>query len=223
MAQRKDDLGEVNSPHGDGAVLKTCTYLFCKRCIDIVGAGIALLLIGWLGILTAIIIKLTSRGPVFYRQTRLGKDCMPFQMLKFRSMYEDADERRKALEEQNEADGPVFKIRNDPRITPIGRFIRKYSIDELPQLWHVLLGTMSLVGPRPPIPAEVENYEDWQLQRLTVKPGLTCIWQVSGRSDVGFDDWVRMDIEYIENRSLLLDIKLLLLTIPAVFGGRGAY
>ncbi|NLJ35481.1 MAG: sugar transferase [candidate division WS1 bacterium] len=198
-------------------------YLFAKRCMDVIGAATALLIISPLLLGVAVAIKLTSPGPVFYRQLRLGRDARPFYMLKFRSMRKDADAMRAQLAEFNEADGPVFKIRSDPRVTSVGRFIRKYSIDELPQLWHVLVGTMSLVGPRPPIPEEVASYEEWHKRRLTVKPGLTCIWQVQGRSDVSFDEWMRMDIEYIETRSLLLDIKLLLKTVPAVLGGRGAY
>lgn len=198
-------------------------YLIAKRCMDVAGAALALLIVSPVLLGTTIAIKLTSPGPVFFRQLRLGKDGKPFYMLKFRSMRRDAEALREELEQYNEADGPVFKMRNDPRITPVGRFIRKYSIDELPQLWHVLLGTMSLVGPRPPIPEEAASYEDWQRRRLTIKPGLTCIWQVQGRSDVTFEEWMRMDIEYIETRSILLDIKLLLLTIPAVLAGRGAY
>lgn len=198
-------------------------YLAAKRIMDIVGAAAALLIAAPLMLPVALAIKLDSPGPVFFRQYRLGKDGRPFLFYKFRSMTVAAPDIRDSLLEQNEASGPVFKIRRDPRITRVGRIIRKCSIDELPQLMHVLTGEMSLVGPRPPIPAEVEHYEPWQTERLAVKPGLTCIWQVSGRSDVSFDDWVRLDIQYVRTRNLWLDIRLLLLTIPAVLTGRGAY
>jgi exopolysaccharide biosynthesis polyprenyl glycosylphosphotransferase len=198
-------------------------YLVAKRVLDIVGSLAALVLALPVMIGTAIAIKLDSPGPVFFWQYRLGKDGRPFRFYKFRSMTVGAPDIRDALLGANEASGPVFKIRRDPRITRVGRIIRRYSIDELPQLFHVLVGTMSLVGPRPPIPAEVEQYEPWQTERLAVKPGLTCIWQVSGRSDIGFDDWVRLDIQYVRTRNLWLDLKLLVLTIPAVITARGAY
>ena len=172
---------------------------------------------------TAVAIKLDSPGPALFSQYRLGKDGRPFRFCKFRSMTASAPDIRDALTEYNEASGPVFKIRRDPRMTRVGQFIRKYSIDELPQLFHVLTGEMSLVGPRPPIPSEVDQYEPWQTERLAVKPGLTCIWQVRGRSDIGFEDWVRLDIEYVRTRDFWLDLKLLVLTIPAVISGRGAY
>jgi exopolysaccharide biosynthesis polyprenyl glycosylphosphotransferase len=198
-------------------------YLFAKRALDIVGSLAAILLASPFMLAAAIAIKLDSPGPVLFWQYRLGKDGRPFRFYKFRSMTARAPDIRDTLLEANEATGPVFKIRRDPRITRVGRVIRRYSIDELPQLFHVLTGAMSLVGPRPPIPAEVEQYEPWQTERLAVKPGLTCIWQVSGRSDIGFDDWVRLDIQYVRSRSLWLDLKLLLLTIPAVVTARGAY
>jgi lipopolysaccharide/colanic/teichoic acid biosynthesis glycosyltransferase len=174
-------------------------------------------------IVLAIIIKLDSPGPVFFRQPRLGKDGRPFMMLKLRSMTQDAAELHAVVATANEMVGPVFKIRSDPRVTRVGRLIRKASLDELPQLWHVLRGDMSLVGPRPPIPEEVARYEPWQRERLAVKPGLTCTWQVGGRSDIPFDRWVQMDIDYVRRRSLALDLKILLQTIPAVLTGRGAY
>jgi lipopolysaccharide/colanic/teichoic acid biosynthesis glycosyltransferase len=174
-------------------------------------------------LLCAVAVKLDSPGAVFFRQVRLGKDARPFPMLKFRSMTDGAHAERAALADANHMDGPVFKVRSDPRVTRVGRFMRKASLDELPQLWHVLIGDMSLVGPRPPIPEEVAHYEPWQRERLAVKPGLTCTWQVSGRSDIPFEQWVKMDIDYVRNRSLGLDLKLLLATIPAVITGRGAY
>jgi len=198
-------------------------YLVAKRAIDIVAAFGAILLLAPLLVGVAIAIKLTSPGPVFFRQKRVGHMGTIFKMLKFRSMRQDADKMKLQLLDQNEATGPAFKMKNDPRVTPIGSFIRKYSIDELPQLWHVLVGTMTLVGPRPVVPDEAADYEDWHRRRFEVKPGLTCIWQVAGRSDVTFDEWMKMDVEYVENRSLWLDLKLLVKTIPAVLTGRGAY
>lgn len=198
-------------------------YMVTKRVIDVIGASVALLLLGLPMALVALAIKLESGGPVFYRQTRLGENGLPFRFLKFRSMVANAESIRADLEAVNEASGPVFKIRRDPRITPVGRWIRRTSLDETPQLFHVLMGQMSLVGPRPPLPEEVENYEPWQRERLAVRPGLTCIWQISGRSDIPFERWVELDIEYVRRRSLLLDLKILLLTIPAVLSGRGAY
>lgn len=198
--------------------------LKCKRIIDIAGALIALMLFSPILIVTGLAIAVTSPGGVLHRQTRIGYLGQEFQFLKFRSMYIDAEERRAELENLNHHNsGPIFKIRHDPRITPVGRIIRKLSIDELPQLFHVVTGKMSLVGPRPPLPSEVTTYQPSQLRRLLVKPGLTCIWQVSGRSDLDFDTWVKMDVSYIENWSLWLDLKLLAKTIPAVLTGRGAY
>jgi lipopolysaccharide/colanic/teichoic acid biosynthesis glycosyltransferase len=199
------------------------TYLVVKRLMDFVGAALALVLTFPLMVLSAIAIKLESPGSVFFSHTRLGAGGRPFRFYKFRSMCEEAASLQAALQGMNEISGPVFKIRRDPRVTAIGRIVRKTSIDELPQLWHVLAGHMSLVGPRPPVPEEVADYEPWMLARLSAKPGLTCTWQVSGRSDIPFDDWVRLDIEYVHNRSLWLDLKILARTIPAVITGRGAY
>ena len=198
-------------------------YPIVKRIIDLSGAVAGVVLAMPLMLITAIAIKLESRGPILFAHPRLGKDGRPFVMFKFRSMCQEASVLQAQLVSQNGVPGPVFKIRSDPRITRIGHLIRKYSLDELPQLWNVLRGEMSLVGPRPPIPDEVTRYHPWQRERLAVKPGLTCTWQVSGRSDVPFDDWVQMDIEYVRTRSLLMDLKLLLLTVPAVISARGAY
>jgi len=198
-------------------------YLFTKRLLDILGATAAIVIAAPIMVVAVIAVRLETPGPVFFRQYRLGRNGRPFLLYKIRSMTASAPDIRDSLEDDNEASGPVFKIKADPRITRVGRVLRKYSIDEMPQLFHVLFGQMSLVGPRPPIPAEVERYEPWQTERLAVKPGLTCIWQVSGRSDIGSDEWIRMDIEYVRNRNLWLDIKLLLLTIPAVLTARGAY
>lgn len=194
-----------------------------KRVLDVLGALGALIVLSPVIALLALIVRLTSRGPVFYRSTRIGRGGRSFTFLKLRSMVKDADLKRQHLSHLNEADGPVFKIARDPRITPIGRFMRSTSLDEVPQFWNVLKGDMSLVGPRPPIPQEVAQYEPWQLRRLDVRPGLTCLWQISGRSRIGFQEWMRLDLEYIRHRSLALDIKILLRTIPAVLSREGAY
>jgi len=194
-----------------------------KRLVDILVSATLLLLLSPLLIVTAILIKASSPGPVIFKQLRAGRGGKPFYFFKFRSMYLDAEERRAALQQSNEASGPVFKMRNDPRMTPIGRLLRRSSIDELPQLWNVLRGDMPLIGPRPPTMDEVPNYEPWQRNRLNAKGGLTCIWQVSGRSEIGFDEWVRMDLRYLATRSFWLDLKLLFKTVSAVLSGRGAY
>jgi exopolysaccharide biosynthesis polyprenyl glycosylphosphotransferase len=196
--------------------------LTAKRAMDIVGSGMFLLSLSWLYGLVALAIKLTSRGPVFYRQTRVGMYGRKFTMLKFRSMIVDADKKLAELRHLNEMDGPVFKIKRDPRITVVGRFLRKFSLDEFPQMWNVFVGDMSLVGPRPPIPAEVAKYDDSQRRRLSVRPGLTCLWQISGRNTVNFEKWVELDLAYIDKWSLGLDVKILLKTVPVVLGGRGA-
>ncbi len=196
--------------------------LLAKRLVDIGVSATALLVLSPLLVLTALVIKLTSPGPVFFAQDRVGMNQRRFRLYKFRSMVVDADARKKELAHLNELDGPAFKIEHDPRITPIGRIIRKTSIDELPQLYNVLKGEMSLVGPRPPLPDEVSQYQWLFRRRLSVKPGITCVWQVSGRSGTTFDEWMRMDKQYVENWSLWLDFKILLKTIPAVLLGRGA-
>jgi len=194
-----------------------------KRALDIVAAVAGLVLLAPVMLVLAAIVRATSHGPVFYRSTRIGRGGRPFTFYKLRSMVKDADLKRKHLSHLNEADGPVFKIARDPRITPIGRFMRSTSLDEVPQFWNVLVGDMSLVGPRPPIPEEVAKYEPWQLRRLDVRPGLTCLWQISGRSSIGFQEWMRLDLEYIRHRSLGMDLKILLRTIPAVLSREGAY
>lgn len=196
--------------------------LLFKRMMDAALSLAVLIVLGPLMALVALLIKLTSPGPVLFVQNRVGMNQRQFKLYKFRSMVADAEERKFALAHLNERDGPAFKIENDPRITPIGRFLRKTSIDELPQLFNVLSGEMSLVGPRPPLPDEVKEYEWLFRKRLSVKPGITCIWQISGRNHVSFDRWMQMDHEYIENWTLLLDLKILLKTIPAVLFSRGA-
>jgi lipopolysaccharide/colanic/teichoic acid biosynthesis glycosyltransferase len=198
-------------------------YSLTKRVLDIVVSLAALIALLPLFIVTAILIRLDSRGSVFYRQERMGKDARPFHMLKFRSMYERDVDIPSELLARNESTGPLFKIKDDPRVTRVGRLIRKTSIDELPQLINVLLGQMTLVGPRPPLPRELAGYEVAQLLRLRVTPGVTGPWQVGGRSKLSFDDMVRLDLQYIEDRSLLLDLKLLVLTVPTVLLGDGAY
>jgi lipopolysaccharide/colanic/teichoic acid biosynthesis glycosyltransferase len=195
-----------------------------KRVIDIVGAGFALLLLSPLLVAIWAAIRIKDGAPVLYRWKVVGKGGIPFTSWKFRTMVNDADRQKEALQKFNEMQGPVFKMRNDPRITPLGRLLRRYSLDELPQLWSVVRGDMSLVGPRPPLAFEYERFAPWQKQKLTVTPGLTCLWQISGRSDIrDFDAWVRMDLEYIRNWSLQEDAKILLRTVYVVFGGRGAY
>jgi lipopolysaccharide/colanic/teichoic acid biosynthesis glycosyltransferase len=194
-----------------------------KRLVDIFGSGLALALLTPIFLTVAAAIKLTSRGPVFYVSTRVGKDSKDFRFFKFRTMRISAESDKESLLEKNEVSGPVFKIKDDPRITKVGRVLRKLSIDELPQFIHVLKGQMSLVGPRPPTPDEVVRYSDRELQRLLVKPGMTCTWQVSGRSDIGFERWVEMDLQYIEGWSLGLDLRLMAATIPAVLSTKGAY
>ena len=196
--------------------------LLVKRVIDVVGSAASLFALSPVLIGTVLAIKLTSPGPIFFPQRRSGLHGRVFTMYKFRSMYRDAEARKHELATMNEVDGPVFKIRRDPRITPVGRWIRKFSIDELPQLWNVLRGDMSLVGPRPPLPKEVEQYERWQRRRLSMKPGITCLWQVSGRNHIGFEEWIRLDLAYIDNWSLTLDLKILVRTVPAVVLARGA-
>lgn len=200
-----------------------CLYLFIKRIIDICSSLVGLIILLPVFLIVAILIKIEDpNGKVFFCQERCEKEGKLFNMYKFRSMVSNAEDLLEELKELNEMDGPVFKIKEDPRITRVGKFIRKTSIDELPQLINVLKGEMSIVGPRPAIPHEVAEYNDYQRQRLLVKPGLTCIWQVSGRNTIGFDDWIEMDIDYIKNRSLLLDLKLIFKTFGVLFGDENA-
>ena len=198
--------------------------LFVKQAMDSLGAMVLLLVLSPLMLAVALGIRLTSRGPVLFRQQRSGLNGRPFTMLKFRSMVTDAEQLRHELEALNEMSGPVFKVTDDPRITAFGRFLRKYSLDELPQLWNVLAGDMSLVGPRPLPVTEVQRFDDpAHRRRLSVKPGLTCLWQISGRSHVtDFQEWVKLDLQYIDNWSLWLDLSILLRTLPVVISGSGA-
>lgn len=204
-------------------VIRNKIKLSLKRALDLTGGGLLLLVTAPIMFITAVLIKLESSGPILFQQERVGMWGEPFICYKFRSMYLDAEDRKAALMENNEADGPVFKIKNDPRITRVGRVIRKLSIDELPQIMNVLKGDMSLVGPRPAVPKEVAQYEFDYLGRLGAVPGITGLQQVSGRSDLDFKRWVELDLQYISEQSLLKDIEILLKTIPAVVTGRGAY
>ena len=195
-----------------------------KRWMDVFGSLAAIILLSPVFILVAIWIKLDSPGPLIYRQVRIGQYGRPFHFYKFRSMYIDSDARRAALLKENESkDGVLFKMKNDPRITRCGRFTRKYSIDEMPQFFNVLLGDMSLVGPRPPLPSEVAQYSLDDRKRLEILPGITCIWQISGRSDIPFREQVVLDKEYIREQSFWKDVLILFRTIPAVLAGKGAY
>ena len=219
----------IMETYGRYVVLTTSMHIagnrqaFVKRAMDIVGALVGLLFTLIAFIIFAPIIKLQSKGPVFFTQTRIGKNGRRFKFYKFRTMYVDAEERKKELMDQNEISGNMFKMENDPRIIPIGHFMRKHSIDELPQFWNVLIGDMSLVGTRPPLEDEYENYALHHRARLSIKPGLTGMWQVSGRSDItDFEEVVALDTEYISEWSLLLDIKILLKTVAVVFGGKGS-
>jgi len=219
---RRLEVGRFGArPYIGFAPVAPVTWL--KRAFDLVVASITVVIGAPLLLCIAIAIKLDSPGPVLYRQRRVGKDGVAFEMLKFRSMCADAEDQLARLSERNEASGPLFKIRRDPRVTRVGRILRRGSLDELPQIFIVLRREMSLVGPRPPLPSEVARYEDWQLARLRALPGMTGLWQVSGRSEVPFNDMVRLDLHYVRNWSLGLDLEIILRTIPAVIANRGAY
>jgi len=196
---------------------------FGKRVLDLTLGSIACVPALPVIALAAVAIKLDSKGPVFHRAVRVGRGGRGFTFLKLRSMQVGAEELRGLLLHLNQAKGPAFKLHDDPRVTRVGRWLRKLSLDELPQLLHVLQGHMSLVGPRPPFPEEVERYEPWMLRRLSVRPGLTCLWQIRGRSDLGFEEWMRLDLEYVDRLSFRLDLRILALTVPAVVSARGAY
>ncbi len=198
-------------------------YAFTKRALDLIVGGAILLLLLPVIPVVAFMIRLDSEGPVFYRQERVGKNGRNFKFYKFRSMRVDSDRLRAELEKSNELAGPVFKMKNDPRVTSVGAFLRRSSLDEIPQIFNVLKGDMSIVGPRPALPGEVAKYEAWHRRRLDVKPGITCLWQVAGRSHVGFDEWMRLDVEYMSRRSVRTDLGIFVKTIPAVIARRGAY
>lgn len=197
-------------------------YEISKRVIDVVFSLIGLIVLSPIFIIIALAIKLESKGNIIFKQKRIGFNGREFYMYKFRSMVVNAEELKDKLQKQNEMSGPMFKMKRDPRITRVGRFIRKTSIDELPQLFNVLKGEMSLVGPRPSLPKEVMKFEPWMLKRLEVKPGLTCYWQVSGRSSIGFEEWMKLDCEYVKDRSTWLDLKLIFKTFFVLFGDEDA-
>lgn len=197
-------------------------YNFVKRSIDIVASIIGIILTSPVLLIVCILIKLESKGPAVFRQRRVGQNGVEFYMYKLRSMRNDAELVKETLKDKNEMDGPMFKIKNDPRVTMIGKFIRKTSIDELPQLFNVLKGEMSLVGPRPSLPEEVAHFENWMLKRNEVKPGLTCYWQVQGRNSIDFRTWMKLDLQYVEERNIIIDIRLILKTISVLFGDKNA-
>lgn len=198
-------------------------YEISKRVIDVVFSLIGLIVLSPIFIIIALAIKLESKGNIIFNQKRIGFNGREFYMYKFRSMVNNAEELKKELESKNEMTGPMFKIKCDPRVTKVGKFIRKTSIDELPQLINVLKGDMSLVGPRPSLPEEVEKFDDWMLERLRVKPGLTCYWQVSGRNNIDFEEWMKLDLKYIKERSFAVDLKLIFKTFFVLFGDENAH
>ena len=213
----------LENVESDAVEVKTSKiYLFIKRIIDIVGSLIGLILLSPLLVIVGVLIKVESKGPIIFSQDRIGKNGKTFRMYKLRSMVANAEELKGTLMKENEMSGPMFKIKDDPRITKIGRFIRKTSIDELPQLFNVLKGDMSLVGPRPSLPNEVLEFEPWMNKRLMVKPGLTCYWQVMGRNNIDFQQWMLLDIKYVETRSIIVDIKLIIKTFFVLFGDKNA-
>ncbi len=194
----------------------------CKRALDVGVSALLLLMLAPLFAVLAAMVKLTSQGTVFYRWPVVGQGGRPFTGYKFRSMYSNADDLKAQLEPLNEMSGPVFKVTNDPRVTTVGAWMRRYSLDELPQLWSVLRGQMSLVGPRPPLVAEYERFTDFQQQKLAVKPGITCLWQINGRNEIhDFDEWVKLDLEYIRRWSPWLDVQILVKTVSVVLAGSG--
>lgn len=223
VVKARKDRSDVAFPLPMPVTPRKVPYAFAKRVFDIVVSAIALLLLLPLFVIIAIVVKLTSPGPVFYKSTRLGLCGRPFTFIKFRSMQVNADQLLPDLKKFNEKDGPIFKMKGDPRVTPVGRFLRKYSLDELPQLYSVLIGDMSMVGPRPPIPSEVMEYDEYAMQRLSVKPGVTCYWQVMGRSRLSFEEWMDLDHRYLREMSFWTDLKILLKTPLAILRGDGAY
>jgi exopolysaccharide biosynthesis polyprenyl glycosylphosphotransferase len=201
---------------------ESAIYNMAKRALDIIASTLGLIILSPILLVVAILIKLESKGPAIFSQKRIGLNKKEFKMYKFRSMVQNAEELKEKLAKKNEMSGPMFKMKNDPRVTKVGRFIRKTSIDELPQLINVLKGEMSLVGPRPSLPKEVSKFEPWMLKRLSVKPGLTCYWQVSGRNNIDFENWMKLDLQYVNDRSFWLDLKLILKTATVLFGDKNA-
>ena len=197
-------------------------YEFLKRAVDIICSLIGLIVLMPILVIVAILIRIESKGSIIFLQDRVGKDGIVFKMYKFRSMVIDAEKLKEKLANENERTGPMFKIKNDPRITKVGKIIRKTSIDELPQLINILKGEMTIVGPRPSLPNEVKKFEEWMLKRLNVKPGLTCYWQVLGRNDIEFNEWMVLDIKYVKERNIIIDVKLILKTFLVLFGDNHA-
>ncbi|MEK4826250.1 sugar transferase [Niallia sp. FSL W8-0951] len=215
---------ELNARTEELLIKEQKAYLLFKRVFDILCAIIGLLILSVLFFIIGLLIKLEDkRGSVFFKQTRIGKDGKPFEMYKFRSMVSNAEDLKASLMDKNEATGPVFKIKDDPRVTRVGKFIRKTSIDELPQLINVIKGEMSLVGPRPSLPQEVAAYSSYERQRLKIVPGITCYWQVGGRSNLSFSEWVELDLKYIRERNLFIDFKLIIKTFFVLFGSKDAF
>jgi exopolysaccharide biosynthesis polyprenyl glycosylphosphotransferase len=202
---------------------KSKVYYALKRTIDIIGVAFGLIILSPVMVIAAVLIKLESSGPIIFSQKRVGLKGKTFDMYKFRSMVQDAENLLDKLKDKNEMSGPMFKIKDDPRITKIGKFIRKTSIDELPQLFNVLKGDMSLVGPRPNLPNEVAKFSSYHKQKLLAKPGLTCYWQVMGRNNIGFEQWMELDIKYMKERSIWLDFKLIFRTFFVLFGDKNAH
>lgn len=201
---------------------KSIIYEILKRTLDIIVSLISLIILSPILLIVALLVKADSKGPVIFSQPRVGKNGKIFKMYKFRSMVENAEDILRELKSKNEMSGPMFKIKHDPRVTRIGRFIRKTSLDELPQFINVLKGDMSLVGPRPNLPREVKQFDKWMLDKLVVRPGLTCFWQVMGRNSIGFIEWMKLDIKYVEERNLILDIVLIIKTFRVLFGDKTA-
>lgn len=215
---------ELNARTEEVLIKEQKAYLLFKRVFDILCAIIGLLILSILFFIIGFLIKLEDKqGSVFFKQTRIGKDGKPFEMYKFRSMVSNAEDLKASLMDKNEATGPVFKIKDDPRVTRVGKFIRKTSIDELPQLINVIKGEMSLVGPRPSLPQEVAAYSSYERQRLKIVPGITCYWQVGGRSNLSFSEWVELDLKYIRERNLFIDFKLIIKTFFVLFGSKDAF
>lgn len=218
----KTETGNNNSCTNKEKFEKKFGYIVIKRFTDLFFSTFALIVLSPVFLIIALVIKLDSNGPVLFRQERVGLNEKHFIMYKFRTMCVDAEEKFESVKERNEMTGPVFKIRNDPRVTRVGRVLRKTSLDELPQLINVIKGEMSLVGPRPSLPREVEMFTVEQRKRFLVKPGLTCYWQVMGRNNIDFEEWMRLDLKYIEERSILVDLKLIFMTLGVFFGDPGA-
>ncbi len=206
----------------DKSIEKNLIYFVIKRLLDIIGSVIGLVIFSPIMLIVAILIKATSDGPIIFYQRRVGFKGKEFKLYKFRSMINNAETLLEGLMDKNEMSGPMFKLKEDPRVTNIGKFIRKTSIDELPQLFNILKGEMSLVGPRPNLPREVVRFTAYQKQKLMVKPGLTCYWQVMGRNNIDFDDWIKLDIKYVKERNTIIDLKLILLTLKVLFGDKNA-